>query len=171
MSLNICLPHAVVDMKTFVQGTFKSKPRKSRKSNPFAAKYAAFQSLQRKFPGHAWHEKSLQRQACARPLVRSQERRATVVLPRNRLLTARQLVVNRSSCSSIRLAWDFIRPCFLGGVQDGCFRCSGGRRQEVMPWAHRTASPHSLPDPPRRALPRPAPPVECPGFGFDRLSI
>ena len=44
-------------------------------------------------PGHALHEKSLQKQKSIGPLVRSQEQRALLVPRINRLPTARQLVV------------------------------------------------------------------------------
>ena len=55
--------------------------------------------------------------------------------------------------------------------QDICLRCYGGRRRQVVPWAHRSTPPRLHPGPlrrpPRRAAPRLAPPVGYPGFGFD----
>ena len=55
------------------------------------------------FPGHALHEKGLQRQTSVGTLVSSQERRAAVVPRINRGKTADKPVVNRSLCSSIAL--------------------------------------------------------------------
>ena len=46
-------------------------------------------------PGHALHEKGLQRQKGVGPLVGSQERRALLVPLINRLSTAYQPLVNR----------------------------------------------------------------------------
>ena len=48
-----------------------------------------------RFPGHALHEKGLQRQKCVGSLVRSQEQIALFVLSINRLSTANKPVVNQ----------------------------------------------------------------------------
>ena len=55
------------------------------------------------FPGHALHEKGLQRQQGVGPLASSQERRAVFVTRINRVSTAYQPVVNRTFCSSTGL--------------------------------------------------------------------
>ena len=68
------------------------------------------------------------------PLVRSQERRAAIVL----LINCSSSVL---SCSSIRFAWGFICPCFRGGVQDVCLRCPEGSKWKVIPWPSRFAPP------------------------------
>ena len=110
-------------------------------------------------PGHALHEKGLQRQISAGPLVSSQERRAAVVPRVNRGLCS-SIGLHRNSC--VRASGEsFKRVVFdpLGGKRVG--RLLGGptRRRPVLPG----------PAPPRRAPPRPDPPVVCPGFGFDRF--
>ena len=50
----------------------------------FGASEEKFQTVIRFFPGYAWHEKGLQRQKGAGPLVRSQEQRALLVPVINR---------------------------------------------------------------------------------------
>ena len=111
-------------------------------------------------PGHALHEKGLQRQIGIGPLVRSQERRALAV-PQ----------VNHWLCSYIGLNGGFLNSCFpkkrckialfdaLEGKRDCCFLGEPFNRRPVLP---------GTPAPARRATPRPDPPVVYPGFGFDK---
>ena len=64
----------------------------------FALNHKAYQTLNSlPIPGHALHEKGLQRQISVGTLVSSQERRALAVLVVNRLSTAGQPRVNRGS--------------------------------------------------------------------------
>ena len=111
-------------------------------------------------PGHALHEKGLQRQKSVGPLASSQERKALLVL-----------VINRGVCSSIGLhRVSFVRASeelfrtvvfdALEGTRDGFVLREQIRRRPI------------LPGPPRPAAPpcaaRPDPPVVCVGFVFDR---
>ena len=84
-------------------------------------------------PGHAMHEKGLQRQIAVGTLVNSQQRRALAVSQLNRWSTAGQPLVNRTFCSSTVLnRISFVRACeetfrtvvygTLGGSRDGCLR-------------------------------------------------
>ena len=128
----------------------------------------------RGIPGHALHEKGLQRQKNAGPLASSQERRAAVVPRINRLSTACQPVFNRTVCSPIGLhCISFVRASgetfttvvfdaleALEGKMNGCIMGTPSCRRPVL---NRPAPP------PRRAPPSPDPPVVCPGFWLDRL--
>ena len=116
-----------------------------------------------RIPGHALHEKGLQRQIGVVTLVSSQERRALAVPVINRLQTARQ----PRALFLQRFTYDFACSCFWGEVQAMCLRCLGGYEGRLSPG--RTVLPDPAP-PPRRA-PRPDPPVVCPGFGFDSYII
>ena len=89
------------------------------------------------FPGHASHEKGLQRQRGADPLVSSQERRALFVSLINRWSSA-------FFCSSIGLhRISFVRASdetfksdlfdALGGTRDGCLLGEPIRRRPVLP--------------------------------------
>ena len=120
------------------------------------------------FPGDALHEKSLHRQIGVGTLVRSQERRAAVVLQMNQLSTGCQPQVDRGLCSPIGLHWvSFVRASGFRtvvydapeGKRDGCLLGEPSRRRPVL---LRTAP--LL----RRAPTRPDPTVICPGFGFDK---
>ena len=62
----------------------------------------AYLSFVNPFPGHALHEKGLQKQKGVGTLVSSQERKAAVV-PLSRWCTANKPRVNRSLCSSVGL--------------------------------------------------------------------
>ena len=117
-------------------------------------------------PGHALHEKGLQRQKGVGPLVSSQEQRALLVPVINRC----QPVVNRGFCSRIGLhrislvrasGETFRRRVFdaLEGTRDACLLGEQFCRRPVLP----------DPAPPPRRAPRPDPPVVCPGFGFDKF--
>ena len=118
-------------------------------------------------PGHALHEKGLQRQIGDGTLVSSQERRALAVP-----------LINRGSTA------DFVPPSVyirfrvfvLPKRRPGQFlRLAGGQEGGLSPGridttASRPTQPRS-PSPPRRAPPRPDRPVVCPGFGFDKLLL
>ena len=63
-------------------------------------------------PGHALHEKGLQRQIAVGTLVNSQQRRALAVPRLNRWSTAGEPLVNRTFCSSTGLhRISFVRAC------------------------------------------------------------
>ena len=106
-------------------------------------------------PGHALHEKGLQRQKSVGTLVSSQERRALAVPVINRLSTAGQPLISFLH----RFTWDFVCSCFRKVVQDsvfdslegkteGCLLARSTRRRPVLP----------SPAPPRRpAVRRPDP--------------
>ena len=77
-------------------------------------------------PGHALHEKGLQRQIAVGTLVNSQQRRALAVPRLNRWSTAGQPLVNRTFCSSTGLhRISFVRACeetfrtFVYGTLEG----------------------------------------------------
>ena len=121
-------------------------------------------------PGHALHEKGLQRQKGDGPLVSSQEHRALLVPRLNRLSTGCRSVVNRSFGSSIvlhrislvRASGETFRRRFfdaLEGTRDACLLGELFCRRPALP------GPTPLP----RLAPRPDPPVVCPGFGLDRF--
>ena len=123
----------------------------------------------RRFPGHALHEKGLQRQIGVGTLVSSQERRALAVLVINRLSTAGQPLISVLH----RFTYDKGCSCFRRDVQDsvfdsleskreGCLLAGSTRRRAVLP------KPDPL-SPPRRAPPQTDWPVVCPGFGIDRF--
>ena len=90
-------------------------------------------------PGHALHEKGLQRQIGDGTLVSSQERRALAVP-----------LINRGFRSSIGLN----RISFVRASEETSRTVSSirwGAKGRVVSWP-----------------PRPDRPVECPGFGFDK---
>ena len=101
-------------------------------------------------PGHALHEKGLQRQIGDGTLVSSQERRALAVPLINRGTIAGQPRVNRSFRSSIglhrisfvRASEETSRTVFgsLEGKREGCLLAGSTRRRPVLP----------SPAPPRR---------------------
>ena len=108
------------------------------------------------FPGHALHEKGLQRQLGVGTLVRNQERRAAVVPRINRLSTGYQPVVNRGFWSSIGLH----RVSFVRSSRDTprrvFFDRMGGTRDGGL-LSEPTRGVPSCPSPPRPAVPsRPA---------------
>ena len=73
-------------------------------------------------PGHAMHEKGLQRQIAVGTLFNSQQRRALAVPRLNRWSTAGQpLVLFRH-----RFTWDFLSSCLRRDVQNCCLRYPGG---------------------------------------------
>ena len=116
-------------------------------------------------PGHALHEKGLQRQIGVGTLFSSQERRALAVP-----------LINRGSTP------DFVPPSVYIGFPlfllpkrrpGQCLRFAGGQEGglspgRIDPTASRPTQPR-LPSPPRRAPLRPDRHVVCLGFGFDRL--
>ena len=81
------------------------------------------------FPGHALHEKGLQRQKGVGTLVSSQERRAAVVPVISRLSTACQ----PRALFPHRFTLGFLCSCFRGNVQDNCLRCPGGQEGRLCP--------------------------------------
>ena len=112
------------------------------------------------FPGHALHEKGLQRQIGVGTLVSSQERRALAVP-----------LINRGSTA------DFVPPSVYIGLRlfvlpkrhpGQCLRFAGGQETglspgRIGPTASSPTQPRP-PSPPRRAPPRPDPTVVCLGF-------
>ena len=115
------------------------------------------------FPGHALHEKGLQRQMGVGPLVSSQERKA-LMAP----------VVNRLSNG------DFVPPSVLSTISlvrapeeslRTVFSICWGARGRVVSWPDRPNGVQCYPapplSPPRRAPPRPERPVVCPGIGLN----
>ena len=116
------------------------------------------------FPGHALHEKGLQRQIGDGTLVSSQERRAAVVPRINRVSTA-----------------DFVPPSVYIGfalfaLPKKSFKTLSSMpwraRGSVVSWANRPVGVPSYPAPPRPAAPPcaapPRPLMACPGFGIDK---
>ena len=103
-------------------------------------------------PGHALHEKGLQRQKSVGPLVSSQEHRALLVPLLNRLSTAGQPRVNRSFRSSVVFKYELDCSCFRKNVQDSVFDSLEGKREGYL----RAGSTQRRP-----VLPCPAPP-RCP---------
>ena len=95
------------------------------------------------FPGHAWHEKRLQRQILFVTLINSQERRALAVPLINRLSTVDELVVNRGFCFSVGFKCELDCSCFRRDVQDNFLRFSGVHKGQMSPW--RTGQSTSLP--------------------------
>ena len=95
-------------------------------------------------PGHALHEKGLQRQTGVGPLVSSQEQRALLVSVISRLSTNCQPVVNCSLCSFIGLhRISLVRACgetfrrrvfdALGGTRDACLLGKLFCRRPILP--------------------------------------
>ena len=134
-------------------------------------------------PRHALHEKVLHMQKGAGSLVSSQERRAAVVLLINRSSTGRHLIIVFLGSASIEFNMSVLSKQHPGRL----FR-SGGRdwRSPTDRTAPGRLAPLSLPprpvcassprpvphrvNPPLLACPAvPALPVECSGFGFDRI--
>ena len=114
-------------------------------------------------PGHALHEKGLQRQASAGTLVSIQERRALLVPGINHLWTGYAPVVNRGFCSSI--GWH--RVSIVRASREIHFSIIWRVRSAVFPWASCAARPGpALPS--RHPPPRANPPVVYPGFRFDK---
>ena len=103
------------------------------------------------FPGHALHEKGLQRQKGDVPLVGSQEERALLVSVTKRLSAAGQSRV----LFLHRFTWDFACSCFRGNVQATCLRCFGGCGEGLFP--RRTVLLANSPARPRPATPPCAP--------------
>ena len=119
-------------------------------------------------PGHALHEKGLQRQKGVGPLVSSQEHRALLVPQLNRLSTGCQPIVNRSLGSSIGLRRILLARASGETFRRRVFDALEGAR-DTCPLGELFCRRPALPGPtplPRRA-PRPEPPVVCPGFGLD----
>ena len=117
-------------------------------------------------PGHALHEKGLQRQLRRRRYIGQQPGMKSGRRP------ADKPWVNRGFCSSIGLhRVGFVRASRdtprrvifdrLGGARDGCLLGEPTRRRPVLP----------VPAPLRRPAVRrpPDPPVICPGFGLDKF--
>ena len=104
-----------------------------------------------RIPGHALHEKGLQRQIGVGTLVSTQERKALFVP-----------LVNRGFCSSVGSKYElyisFFRRDVLEGKRQGCLLAGLTQQCPVLP---------SPAPPPRHGPPRPERPVVCPGFGFD----
>ena len=106
------------------------------------------------------------------PLVSNQERRTAVVPLINPLSTADRPLVKRGFGSStalhrislVRASGEMFKTCVfdaLEGTRDSCLLGEPFCRRRVLPGPA---------PPPRRAPPRPDPPVVCPGFGFDRCT-
>ena len=100
-------------------------------------------------PGHALHEKGLQRQTGVGPLVSSQERRAAVVPLINRLSTAGKPPVNRGLVPP-PLSIGFRLFVLLGRRSGHLFSMPWRVRRTVVCWANRFVGVPSCPAPPRR---------------------
>ena len=91
--------------RTEERGSFADQPLVQRGSKagfdppPLYIAFLLFVLL----PGHALHEKGLQKQKCAGPLVSSQERRARFIPRLNHLSTAGPMRVQSGFCSSTGL--------------------------------------------------------------------
>ena len=109
------------------------------------------------FPGHALHEKGLQRQIVVGTLVSSQEERALPAPVINRLSTSCQPVVLFSQ----RFTWDFPCSCFRRVVQDSCLQCPGwnGGRLLLARTDLSASHPAGLAPPRRPAVRRPTQPA------------
>ena len=122
-------------------------------------------------PRHALQDKGLQKQKGVGPLVNSRDRRAAFVPLINRSSTDRQSpVVFRDSVYLGFLL--FVLPKRRQGRLSSVLWKS---KWKVVPWGHRSALARSRLRVPPRPAPPPcraplclAPPVGCPGFGFDR---
>ena len=121
----------------------------------------------KKIPGHALHEKGLQKQKGVGPLVSNQERRAHRVPRINRSLIARcVLLFGVNGILFVRASGETSRTVVFDAL---------AAKWKIYFWAHRTAaaSPRPAPPgpipPPGRAPPRHGPPVVLPGFRFDRF--
>ena len=117
----------------------------------------------RVFPGHALHQKGLQRHTGDGPLVSSQERRVLAVPRINPLSTAGFVPPSvYIGCYFVRASDESSRKVVLDALEekrDGCLLGDLTRRPPVLP----------RPAPPRcPAVRRPPqdPPVICPGLGF-----
>ena len=146
--------------------------RKSKYEQPKIFGHAMLRSI----PGHALHEKGLQRQITVGTLVNSQQRRALAVPRLNRRSTAGQPRVNRLSFGC------FVPPPVYIGFPLFVLakRCS--EQLLMVPWrargtvafeADRNVGTLVCPSSPRPtvrcALRRPDPRVVCPGFGLGRF--
>ena len=140
----------------------------------------------RPFPGHALHEKNLQSQKGAGPLVSSQERRARFVPRLNRGSDADPpriqpgsntdpTRIHRGSNAGLippPVYIEFRLLVILRSLSGQVCSMPWGVWRTVDPWrtdlsASRPA--RSRPAPPsRHAPPCPDPPVVCPGFGLDK---
>ena len=124
-----------------------------------------------KIPGHALHEKGLQRQKGVGPLASSQEQRALLVPQLNRLSTADRPRVNHSfrspiclhRISCVRASGETLKQRFFDPLENTKNLCFLGEQfcwHPILP---------DLARPPRRA-PRPDPPVVCPSFSRTYLA-
>ena len=118
-------------------------------------------------PGHALHEKGLQKQRGVGSLVSSQERRAGFVPRINRTSTGRQpdvlFLIGLHGFLLARASEETFRTAVfdaLEGTRDVCLLDEPIRRRPVLPGPALSRRP-AMP-------PHPDPPVVCPGFGFDR---
>ena len=76
-----------------------------------------------------------------------------------------KLFINCSSCSPIRFTWGLTCSCVPRHVQGGRLRCSGGRKREVVLWAHRWPRHRHCPTPLPHAT------VPCLARGMSRFWI
>ena len=116
-------------------------------------------------PGHALHEKGLQRQKNVGPLVSSQEQRALLVPRLNRSSTGDFVpAFGLNRISFVRVSGETFRQYVLDaleGTRKACFLGGLFCRRPVL----------TDPAPsPRRAL-RPDPPVVCSSFGLDKSRL
>ena len=100
-------------------------------------------------PGHALHEKGLQRQKGVGPLVSSQEQRALLVPRLHRSSTGRCVP------PSVYIGFRLFVLLERRSVQQTCLRCLGGYVGRLSPW--RTVLSASRPAQPRTAAPPCAP--------------
>ena len=106
-------------------------------------------------PGHALHERGLQRHIGDDTLVSSQQRRALAISLINRLSTADEPVVNRGFCSFVGFKYELDCSRFRRDVQDSYLRYPGLHERQIFPG--RTEPSTFLPARPCSAPPRLAP--------------
>ena len=121
-------------------------------------------------PGHALHEKGLQKQISDGTLVSNKERRALAVPVINRGWAAGQ----PRNLFLRGFTYEFAWSCFRRVVQDSFLRCPRKQKNRWLPWrTDLSASRSARPGPAcslRRAPPRRDPPVVCLGLGFDKFT-
>ena len=120
-----------------------------------------------KFPGHILHEKCLQRQQGAGPLVSSQETKS-LFRPADKPLVKRgfRSSIGLHRISLVRASEQSFRTGLFDAFLGGCEGPLSPGRTDLS--ASRLARPRPAP-PPRRAPPRPDPSVVCSGFGPDKF--
>ena len=109
-------------------------------------------------PGHAWHEKSLQRQQAVGPLVNSQEQTALLVPLVVRLCSS----IGLHRISLVRASGESFKRFVLLGKRSGDLSSMPWRvRGTLVSWANCSVGVQSCPAPPRRPAVCPDPTRPC----------